>query len=210
MAALILRLRRRLGRDEGMTLAELLVAMMILSTTLAVFLSVLNSVQRGVAQQDYQGRNTDQARLAIEQLDREIRSGNVLYDPSVEANPGFVLRVYTQSNADTRTPAPGYVCALWEITPDNVLRTRRWPPLQPELATNWRVVAEGIVNEDEGAPAFALDPDSDKGGRVIDLTLLINNDPEHRPEQTIRVQSSVTGRNTSYGFPENVCEVLPS
>lgn len=201
---------RRLRAEDGLTLAEVLVSMMLMGIVISVFMTVLASVQRLVVDTDYRAQNTDNARLAIEQLEREIRSGNVLYDPDVESNPGYVLRIYTQSNADTRTPAPGYVCSLWEITEDNVLLNRRWPPTKPEEATTWRVIAEGIVNEDDLVPAFDLDHDSIYGDRVINLVLLINQTPEKRPEATIRVESSVTGRNTSYGFPVNVCEVLPS
>ena len=104
-----------------MTLVELLVAMSILGIVLLVFTSVLASVQRGVVRQDSLSQTLDSARLAIQQLDRELRSGNVLYDPALEnapvgtpgriasctgCLPGYTLRVYTQTNADTRGRLP--------------------------------------------------------------------------------------------------------
>ncbi len=207
MARAVVRIR---GDERGMTLVELLVAMSIMSLVAAVFLSVLSSVQVRVVDQEYLHRNNEQARLAIQQLDREIRSGNVLYDPALESPAYYRLRIYTQTNADTRDPAPGYLCVLWEVTPAGVLRTRSWPPGQPEEATAWRIVAEGIVNRDLSEPAFSLDPDPNKGGRTIHVELLVNHDLEDREFGTSKVEASLTGRNTSYGFPQNVCATLPT
>ena len=218
-------LRYANSTDEGMTLVELVVAVSILGVVLLVFTSVLASVQRGVVQQDSLSQTLDSARLAIQQLDRELRSGNVLYDPALEnapvgtpgriascsgCLPGFTLRVYTQTNADTRGPTP-YRCVLWKIE-DQQLLTRWWPPLEPSQASGWRIVAAGIVNRDlsPATVAFVLDPDPLKGGRTINVVYAANADLEHHPTQTAKVQASLTGRNTSYGYPGNVCQSTPT
>jgi type II secretory pathway pseudopilin PulG len=204
-----------------MTLVELLVSMSILSIVLLVFLSVLSSVQRGVVAQDTLSRTLDETRLALQQLDRELRSGNVLYDPALEnapaasggvascsgCLPGYTLRVYTQTNADTRGT---YKCVLWKIDTEQRIMTRQWPPSDPSNATGWRIVATGIVNGSLNEPAFTLDPDPLKGGRTLNVLYAVNADLTHRPTQTVRVQASLTGRNTSYGYPANVCQQTPS
>ena len=85
---------RRLRRDErGMSLPELLIAMSILSIVLLVFGSVLATVQGAVVRQDSLSQTLDQSRLALQQLDREMRSGNVLYDPALEngIGPGAIV-----------------------------------------------------------------------------------------------------------------------
>jgi type II secretory pathway pseudopilin PulG len=208
-----------------MTLVELVVAMSILGVVLLVFTSVLASVQRGVVRQDSLSQTLDSARLAIQQLDRELRSGNVLYDPALEnapvgtpgriasctgCLPGYTLRVYTQTNADTRGPTP-YRCVLWKIE-DRQLMTRWWPPLEPGEASGWRIVAAGIVNRDlsPATVAFVLDPDPLKGGRTLNVVYAANADLERHPTQTAKVQASLTGRNTSYGYPANVCQSTPT
>lgn len=211
---LMLRFRRRLEREDGFTLAEVMVAMMIMGIALPVFYGVLSSVQQGAVRQDFLGRANDQARLAIEELDREIRSGNVLYDPASETPANFTLRIYTQTNATTRIPTfgnPGYVCALWTIDDENRLVKNIWPPLKPEEATGWRVVAEDVVNRalPTPVPAFALDPDPLKGLRTVGITLVVNPDPTNSWSRTIRIETSSTGRNTSYGFPQDVCNGNP-
>jgi prepilin-type N-terminal cleavage/methylation domain-containing protein len=220
----ILRLRRA-RTEEGMTLVEVLVAMFIMSIVVLVFTNVLASVQRGVAREDSLSQTLDQARLALQQIDREMRSGNVLYDPALENAPGgvtscssdcqpqYTLRVYTQSNADTRAVSgtSGYRCVLWKISGQKLM-TRWWPPLDPSDASTWRVVATGIVNRDLSPkePAFALDSDPLKGGRTLNIKFAVNSDLTHRSTQTARIQASLTGRNTSYGYPGNVCLQTPA
>lgn len=206
----------RIRREErGMTLVELLVAMFVLGVVMVVFTSVLASVQRAVARQDSLTRTLNEARLAIEEIDRELRSGNIYYDPGQETPPYYTLRIYTQANASTRTPSPGYWCVLWQIDGQQRLLVRSWPPLDPDRATPWRVVATGIVNRALGESdpvnrAFQIDPDPLKGGRTLNIALAVNDDLAGRPSQTVRLSTSITGRNTSYGYPVNVCAQLPT
>ena len=199
-----------------MTLVELMVAMFVLGFVMLVFTQVLASVQQGVVTQDMLSRTLDQARLGVQQLDREIRSGNVLYDPAVEnagqsscsgCLPGYTLRVYTQSNADTRG---GSQCVLWQVDDQQQLLMRRWPPSAPESATAWRTVATGVVNRALSEPAFVIETDPLKGERTVNITLAVNEDLADRPGQTVRIAVSLTGRNTSYDYPINVCSTTPA
>ena len=188
--------------ERGLTLVEMMITMMILGIALAIFLSVLFSVQRGVVLQEQRTARNDQARLAIQALDRELRSGNLLYDPTSESVPYYSLRIYTQSNAPTR----GIMCVQW-LLEEEKLQTRQWVPYDPSTATSWRTVAEGIVNRtvSPNVQLFTVDPDPYKGGRTIQVTLLVNDDYANHPEQTIRLQAALTGRNTTYGYLQNAC-----
>lgn len=199
---------RRLGEERGFTLVELLVTMFILGIVMVIFGTTLASVQRAAAREDKLSRANDAARLAIQSLDREIRSGNVLYDPSIEVPAYYAVRVYTQSNAPTRA---GYVCSMWMINNQQELINRRWDPADPNgTATPWRVVATGVVNMVLGERAFQLDADPMKGDRTLDITIAVNTDYAHYPTQTVRIQAALTGRNTSYGYPVSVCATTPT
>ena len=205
--------RRRFTDERGMTLVELLVSMMILGIAMTIFGTTLASVQRGVVAQDQLSRANDQARLALEQMDREMRSGNVLYNPATEGTTAgdaaqnyYMVRIYTQTNAETRG---SYSCVQWRVANEQ-LQTRWWPPEHPEAATAWRTVAEGIVNKTFSEHAFELDSDALKGNRVLNVTLHVSVDPNATPVQATEIQAAFTGRNTSYGFPVNVCSPLPA
>ena len=86
--------------EDGFTLSEVLVAMMVLSLALAMFFTTLASVQRSVVETDIRTRSNTQARLALQTLDHEVRSGNVLYDPATSTDPSYRFKIYTQTNAD--------------------------------------------------------------------------------------------------------------
>jgi type II secretory pathway pseudopilin PulG len=192
-----------------MTLVELVVAMAILSIVMLVMTSTLASIQRAVVEEEVRGRLNDQARLALQSIDRLVRSGNILYDPVDEsgndpygAATGYLFRVYTQAEqAEDEDPR----CALWLVNDQQQLLYRTWPVLDPDAASDWTIVAEGVVNRDLAEPAFTLDPT----GRTIAVEFHMNPDLADRPQATQVVQASLTGRNTSFGYPVQLCSTLP-
>jgi type II secretory pathway pseudopilin PulG len=202
----------RLADEGGITLVEVLVATAILGIVMLVFTSTLSSMQTAVVAEDVRTRLNDQARLALADLDRQVRSGNLLYDPDDETGTvdpfdvtatGYMFRVYTQTKfKDTDEPR----CAVWLIDDQQRLLYRYWPVQEPDDATDWRVVAEHIVNRETGDPAFVLDP----SGRTLTASLQANADLEHDELATQEFSESLTGRNTSFGYPNNVCAELPS
>jgi prepilin-type N-terminal cleavage/methylation domain-containing protein len=200
---------RRLGDERGMTLVELVVAMAILSIVLLVLTTTLSSIQRAVVEEDVRMRLNDQARLAVQSIDRLVRSGNILYDPVDEsgndpygAATGYMFRIYTQAE---QSAAQSARCAIWLLNDKQQLLYRTWPILEPENASAWHVVADSVVNRDLSNPAFTLDA----VGRTIAVNFYINPDLARRPQATQVVSASLTGRNTSFGYPVQLCATLP-
>jgi prepilin-type N-terminal cleavage/methylation domain-containing protein len=205
------RLRDRLRGEAGVTLPELVVAMSILAVVLLVFTSTLATVQNVVVRENARSELNNNARLALQTIDRNVRSGNLLYDPASEAGndpydalaTGYMLRVYTQAK---HQPVDEPRCALWLIDDQQQLKYRWWPALDPDSATDWRVVATAVVNRDLSEPAFTLGGD----GRTINVEFLVNANLASEPDATQAFEASLTGRNTSFGYPVNVCEDLPA
>ncbi len=221
MSGLVTRPRATSLRDErGMTLVELLVAMAILSIVMLVFTRTISSVQMAAVRQDNLSQTNDQLRLVVEEMDRQIRSGQVLFDPASEGSgtcsgcqAGYTLRVYTQSNGNAVSAGGlGYAsCVLWKVasTSPYALQTLRWQSSSPNTTvTAWRTVATGIVNAQIGGAAapFALE----SGSRTLDVSFAVNKDLVNRPTQTTYVQASLTGRNTAAGTPVTVCAIVPT
>jgi prepilin-type N-terminal cleavage/methylation domain-containing protein len=196
--------------EGGMTLVELVVALGILSIVMLVLTTTLTSVQKAVVEEDVRIRLNDQARLAVQSIDRLVRSGNILYDPVDEsgndpfdgAATGYMFRIYTQAEQQSGQDAR---CALWLLNDEQQLLYRTWPVLTPEDATSWTVVAESVVNRDLDEPAFTLD----SAGRTISVEFYVNPDLEDRPGATQVFEASLTGRNTSFGYPVQLCSDLP-
>jgi prepilin-type N-terminal cleavage/methylation domain-containing protein len=201
---------RRLDDERGVTLVELVVAMAILSIVMLVLTTTLSSIQRAVVEEDVRMRLNDQARLAVQSIDRLVRSGNILYDPVDESGndpysvtaTGYMFRIYTQAE---QSAAQSARCAVWLLNDQQQLLYRTWPILEPENASTWRIVAESVVNRDLNDPAFTLDA----AGRTISVNFYVNPDLAHRPQATQVVSASLTGRNTSFGYPVQLCSELP-
>jgi hypothetical protein len=158
-----------------------------------------------------------QLRLAIAQIDRQVRSGNVLFSPALEATPssctgdaatnsGTCMRVFTQSNGDEK-------CVQWQIIVDptdptsRVLRTRSWASNWQTSGnlTPWSTVARGLR-------LSSLNPFTLQGAstpykeRLLDVRLEAY---DTRRKTSIVEQSSMSGRNTSYGYASSQCDPVP-
>ena len=202
-------LRRPLAAEEGTSLVELLVSFVIIGGVVTMFLVGLTSMQGVVSGAADRSVRDDEARLALQQIDREIRSGNVFYDPALENDPdddvvpSMSLRVYTQANATTRTPTSR--CAQWRISQD-LLQTREWAPNDfTATVTPWRTVAAGIVNRTTTptVPAFAKTAPSGYGALVRIVFVVARG----KSAQPIQVVGSITGRNTQGNHTSDVCDI---
>jgi len=189
----------------------------ILSIVLAMLFTVLVTVQNGLARQATRSQSNDQARLAVQELDREIRSGNVLYNPSLESDsahfiyPGMSLRIYTQANAPTREAGgqPGERCVQWRIKKNKIqnqyeLQRREWVRDAPS-STAWQVVATNIMNRatNPQQTAFSVDPLK----RIVNVNILVNARSSNG--SNAQVETTVEGRNTVYGANTG-CEAIPT
>jgi Tfp pilus assembly protein PilW len=177
---------RRLRGQAGQTVVELSVTMVILGIVLAVFMGVLVWVQTALGREHTRSDTVDQARLALEALDREIRSGNILCGVVGDQS----LSVYTQSNAVSRW-------VQYRISSQTLQRRQysgSW--------TTWRTLATGITSG-----SFVVDTSATAGSRVVAVTLLVDTDVSDTTGSAIRVASSIAIRNQSTANP---CASIPA
>jgi type II secretory pathway component PulJ len=200
-----------------MSLVEMMVSLLILSMVLGAFFLVVPVVQQAFSRETGRSASNDQARLASQEIDREIRSGNLLYDPKNENDPAhgiypyMSMRVYTQSNADTRNP--GTRCVQWRIL-NNQLQRRAWSTDWRDpggVVDGWRVIADGIVNNSVSPTvrAFQIDGDPSKGGRTMLITILSRSSNLPGANTPVKITQSITGRDTEYGYPLGICSDIP-
>ncbi len=194
--------RGRCGGESGLTVLEIMISLGILSIILAIFFSVLASVQTGVAKTADRSVANDEARLALQQIDREIRSGNVFLDPDAESDPGMMLRVYSQANYPTRKLS--HRCVQWRVEGEE-LQTRSWDVDFDNNGdvTPWRIVARHLHNQtsEPKAKAFSLETSATYGGddihgRVMRVRLLTNKN--ERAGGDVELEAAIQGRNTTY------------
>ncbi len=188
----------RAQREDGMTLVELLVGMSIMTVVVAAAYSLLFSVQNGVERQIDRQSSVDQARLGVEQIDRELRSAQYMTETSA-GGTGMGLRVYTLANETTR----GAMCEEWRKNGDE-LQSRYWPVSFAVGSTYpWRTVATGIQNA-AGEDIFDIDSSAAYGGRLLHVDLRVNTNPGSVTNSNVQIKTDLTARNVSGGT--NPCD----
>src|SRR3954452_19586788 len=202
-------------RDSGVTLVEMLMVMVLFTFILSLVVGALVSVMRDSKRIQDRTDAIDQSRLAIAQIDRQVRSGNVLYNPAADpdataaamnipASKTWQMRIYTQANGLER-------CVQWQVI-GGVLRTRSWTPTWQTdgVVSAWKTVARGIANTTAQSP-FGLRSNGTSGAygaRLLDIALYTQT--SSKGGTPVLVQDSLAGRNTVYGFDAGTCAPVPA
>ncbi len=185
---------------SGSTLVETSIGLAVLGLVFATAFSAFSLFQSVTLPAEQRSNTREQAKLALTQIDRHVRSGNVLYDPATESSPGLSLRIYTQANGTQR-------CVTWRIE-SRQLQVRSWSPVwrTDGEVSGWRSVATDIDNTSL-QPVFILNQTGNFGSRLIDVDLTVRVVGSNA--QAVRVKTSIAGRNTSYGYGAGVCNDIP-
>jgi prepilin-type N-terminal cleavage/methylation domain-containing protein len=215
--------------DKGFSLIEMLVSMVVFGIAISMVYTVLIKVQAKTTGSQQSSDAVSQLRAALQDIDKQVRSGNVLYSPANETVPtsctanaplfsGTCMRIYTQTDFGVAASGRPDRCVQWQVLPDAtaagpyILRTRNWDPdwMTNHDVTLWRTVAVGMtVSGGTSGPnplPFTLNSTSAFGQRLLDLKLEVT---DKRDGKTVTLQSSLSGRNTTYGYDANLCTPVP-
>lgn len=197
--------------DAGLTLVELLVAMSLFLVAMVMFGTSLYVTQRMQASNGQYSRANDQAHLALQAIDRQIRSGYVIAVPVPPANTDAAVKIYTEAGGTPRcvmwvVAAPGQADAT--VTPGTKwLYTTSWDPTGatlpgslPTFAANgkyWATAATDLWNwlvvPGPIAPFTITTPLSTSVLPTLNVAFLLN--ASQRAEATVEVGSAFTSRN---------------
>lgn len=206
------------SREDGYTLVEALVVMMIFGVVFAAIMGVLIQVSYSAADNMARTAQVQNAELGLMQIDRQVRSGNVILDPANETannsgvEPGHSLRVFTQTDGV-------HQCVQWRVRmkPDDrgVLEYRSWDPDWSVLgteATDWAVVTRDLMPYPaEKVPFQRTDGATDSYSSEtssVDVSIFIQ--AERTRSAPTAVETTLTGRNTVYGYPIDRCDDVPA
>lgn len=194
----------RLRGDDGVTLVETLIAMFVFTILLAMVGTATVAVLRGQSVTEGRSDRLAQARLALADIDRQVRSGNVLYPP---VSPYRSVLVYTQANGQQK-------CVHWQLVNDSaiagesLLQTRSWDPEWSVTGnyTTWRTVAIHLKVNSSDTP-FVVPTGNPYNSRMLNVMLTVAN--ADQTGQPVSAVTSVTGRNTEYGYNTQACDNPP-
>jgi len=205
------------SRESGYTLVEALVVMMIFGIIFAIIMGIIIQVSYSSADNMARTSQVQNAELGLMQIDRQVRSGNVILDPANErfvdsgVDPGYSLRVFTQTNGV-------HQCVQWRVIFNEerrgVLEYRSWDPDWTALgteATDWAAVARDLVSDAAGTEPFSrtkLDP-TEENTETSSVDVKIFVQAERTKSAPTAVGTTLTGRNTIYGYAIDRCDDVP-
>jgi prepilin-type N-terminal cleavage/methylation domain-containing protein len=217
MRSRVVSLRERLRREDGFTLTEMLVSMIVFGIAISMVYTALIKVQSYTSDVQGSADANSELRQAVAMIDRQVRSGNVLYSPANEHSPstctasgssaGTCMRVYTQANGAQR-------CVQWQVTADpahpgtQLVRSRSWSPTWQTDGnyTGWNTEARGLITNPSGPP-FTLQGAVNAYSQRYLVVRFEAKDPR-RPKPAV-ITSSLAGRNTNYGYDAGMCNPAP-
>lgn len=186
--------------DAGLTLVELMIASALFLVALLMFGASLYVTQRMQIREDQYSQSNDAVHLAMQTIDRQIRSGYVVTDTAVVGTDDSV-KIFTEAGG---TPT----CVIWALagsaTGSQSLYTTSWSPVSGtapsfSVPSKWRLVATGIVNSQNTAllpmdSAF-LKVSGANSDILPSLSVRLYLNASSRTLQTIEISSTFTSRN---------------
>lgn len=181
-----------------------MVAIFLLVVVSAVFLPTLISGMNATGQITNVARSNDDARLALQRLDREMRAAEVICTPGPGDPDGDVLRFITRAYT-ANTTATGTRDITYRLSGTLLEKST-------DGGATWSPVIDGVVNasvvDDDyntkntiplgtiGVPMFANDQDAGypSYGKVITVRLWIDESPTDLISP-ILLTSELSGRN---------------
>lgn len=198
--------------DRGLSLVELMVAIMLMTIVAAVFLSLLRTTMFATRDLEGTARSNDDARLAIQQLDRDFRSAERVCEPLPGASSDrldFRTRAYSAT-----TTAVGYQDLIYDLRDIDGDGEATDLQRSSDGGVTWRTVISGVRNttfvDDDynlatgrsvgtvGVPIFTNQGGAASAlpsqGKVITVRIWVDSNPNDRIAARLGT-TEISGRN---------------
>ncbi|MFQ5967206.1 MAG: type II secretion system protein J [Acidimicrobiia bacterium] len=131
-------MREYAREDAGVSLVEVVMAMMLLGIVAIIFLPVLNSSLFATRDLQYTAQSNDAGRLALAELDRQFRAAERICTPD-PGDSGSTLSFRTRAWTQTTTVS-GYRDLLYQLNGTSLERSS-------DGGTSWATVIDDVVND---------------------------------------------------------------
>jgi len=178
---------RRRRTERGFTLVEVMITSVLMVVVLAIVLPQLTGSLTTFDHAQVRSDTTDQAQVALGQIEHDVRGSNVLYLDNTLPNGTGIVHLQTFGTAGAAT------CVEYETVGRDLLRRTKAPSATwPAAAVGWTYVISGIVNTSSQA-VFAVPSTSQY--RSLSVTLWINTDTRtSQAAAPAQYTTTITGR----------------
>ncbi|GCD21440.1 type II secretion system protein J [Cellulomonas algicola] len=186
------------GRDTGMTLVELIVAMGIFTIVIAVFMGAMVTMSKNTARAAATSRAGDELRVAFQRLDKQVRYADAINFPGA----GSGGKQYVEFRIPAVAAPSGVVtCVQWRWDPTaRTLAMRTWPQggTVPAFVPMVRSALQSVdrtTSPPTPIPVFVMTPaNSEHPRQALDVAISVNVNANAKVQST---SSSFIARNST-------------
>jgi hypothetical protein len=187
--------------DRGLTLVELMITTLLLTIVSIIFSGILSSTMNATANLDGAARSNDDVRIALFQIDKDVRSAEQICEP-VNGNESDTLTIKIKTFAGVETitytldldkdddglPDPDLVAQLTRSVDGAPARVVIDSLINPWVSTQGPVqplFLSQAVGAEPGAPSF---------GKVLGVQIWVDTNP--RDDISPKLETTeISGRN---------------
>jgi prepilin-type N-terminal cleavage/methylation domain-containing protein len=159
-----------MGRDAGVTLVEFMVAMMIFTVVIAVFMGGLVVMTRSTARAQAVAEAGDDVRLAFQRMDKQVRYASAINRPG--AGPSGA--VYVEFRTTAVQPGDDPFCTQWRYVPSQgLLQVRSWDDVGAASPGAWNTLIDDVRNTSDEAPFTFVPADDQRLHQQLRVHLLV-------------------------------------
>jgi len=187
--------------DAGMTLIELLVAMGIFVTVIAVFMSGVVLMTKDAARAAGVSDATTTARRVLDRFDKQVRYSVGVNRPGFGTSGAYYVEFMVPSQTAGATP----VCIQWQFNPTaDTISVRTWTDsLLTPTPSVWNPVATNVRNNvTTELPFVFIAADLSRNAGHQELTVMLDIGVASRPGA--KVSATYAARNTVPGSQTNL------
>ena len=189
----------RLGSDEGFSLVELMIAVVIFGIFMTILVTSIVGVTRASTRASVIANTATGALSVFQGMDRQIRyADSINYPGKSAAGISYVeFRTPATSSATGST-----LCTQYSFNPTTkVIQSRTWPDAPSATATPWVTGVSNIVDDGGAFYPFRLIAATNAGSQMQQLVLTI--DGGNSPIAGAAISTTFVARNSSIKSPSN-------
>jgi prepilin-type N-terminal cleavage/methylation domain-containing protein len=198
---------RRARRDEGFTMIELMVALLIFSIFLTVVMASIISLTKASTKVQVTSQSSSAELSVFQRIDREIRYADSINYPGVGAPSGDMYIEFRTPATSTASGAT--LCTQWRYDlATRTVQNRFWNDGSTPTA-NWQTDLTNVPNDGGANYPFQLLPatNATTGSTMQELKLTL--DTGNVVVKGAAITTTFVARNSSTSSPSNTDNTVP-
>ncbi len=185
--------------DDGFSLVELMVAVVIFGVFLTILVTSIVGVTRASTRASVIANTATGALSVFQGMDRQIRYADSINYPGKSGTGASYVEFRTPASSSSTGVT---ICTQYRFVPTTqVIQSRTWPDVAGATATPWITGVSNIVDDGGAFYPFRLIAATNAGSQMQQLVLTI--DGGNSPIAGAAISTTFVARNSSIQSPSN-------